>query len=464
VIKYLWLLLLYANFSYADNLVELYGGCSNTVVTQVINANPTNYLTLLNTLQGGDKLKLSAGVYPVGLPIHNFNASQHNCIIIEGPDVGIAEFTARSCCNTVSIKDSSYVVIRNILINGNELFVDAIKAEGNATYAHHITLEYIDIINHGVNQQAVGISTKCPAWNWVVRHNTITDSDGTSAGTGMYFGNSDGEKAFVNSLVEYNLVTNTTGYNMQIKHQNSRQTNLGAPANGTTVIRHNVFSKVQNSSTGGAARPNLLVGHYPINGVGSNDEYHIYGNFFYQNSSVSEGLFQGTGNISFYNNLLYNNYGAGAYVQAHNGSGARSVRYFHNTVVTNGTGLRISNPLSGFQQITLANAVFSPNPLVGGTQSDNFVDSFANGSIYLTNPVVTLPGMNLYPVQNQLTGSVIDVSTINSYTDWNKDFNGDVFDNSYRGAYSGSGNNTGWVLNLAIKSLAEIIFTNGFEL
>ncbi|MBK7696343.1 MAG: hypothetical protein IPI30_19105 [Saprospiraceae bacterium] len=48
------------------------------------------------------------------------------------------------------------------------------KAEGTAgNWAHHVTIEKLNIVNCGVDQQAVGISTKCPAWNWIIRSNII---------------------------------------------------------------------------------------------------------------------------------------------------------------------------------------------------------------------------------------------------------------------------------------------------
>ena len=88
------------------------------------------------------------------------------------------------------------------------------KSERQARYAHHITLENLLIRGHGNNQQTVGISTKCPAWNWVIRGNTII-----GAGTGMYLGDSDGSAPFVAGVIERNLIVDTIGYNLQIKHQ-----------------------------------------------------------------------------------------------------------------------------------------------------------------------------------------------------------------------------------------------------
>ncbi len=72
----------------------------------------------------------------------------------------------------------------NLEIDGaGALQVDAVKAEGNADFAHHITLENLYIHNFAAQQQSVGISTKCPAWGWIVRGNRIE-----GVGTGMYFG------------------------------------------------------------------------------------------------------------------------------------------------------------------------------------------------------------------------------------------------------------------------------------
>ncbi len=91
---------------------------------------------------------------------------------------------------------------------------------------------------------------------------------------------------------------------MEIKHQLNGQRELlpETSVNGKTIIRHNVFTKDETSSTGGNARPNLLVGGFATSGFGSQDYYEIYGNFFYNNPV--EALFQGTGNIMLYQNIF----------------------------------------------------------------------------------------------------------------------------------------------------------------
>ena len=179
----------------------------------------------LKRLRAGDTLLLAAGEYRDGLPVHGLSGAPGRPIIISGPERGPpATFVAQRGRNTVSIVDSHHLVIRNLVLEGNNLPVDAVKAEGQSRWAHHITLENLVIRGHGNNQQTVGISTKCPAWNWVIREVTIV-----GAGTGMYLGNSDGSAPFVAGLIERNLVVDTIGYNLQIKHQLARPDLPGMP-------------------------------------------------------------------------------------------------------------------------------------------------------------------------------------------------------------------------------------------
>ena len=138
-----------------------YGRCEATVPAQTIQANPANYTGLVAALGPGDLLQLAPGTYSSGLSINGLVGEADNCIIIEGPDSGSpAVFTGSNSRNTVSIRDSGYVVVRNLTLDGMGLLGDGVKAEGTASWAHHITLENLHIVNHGNNQQIVGISTK----------------------------------------------------------------------------------------------------------------------------------------------------------------------------------------------------------------------------------------------------------------------------------------------------------------
>ena len=425
------------------------------------NGNPGNYRTLLSSLTAGDTLLLEAGTYTLGLPISNLNGTAANPIIIAGPESGSpAVFEAQACCNTVSIRNSSYIEIRNLEIDGlNMANIDAVKAEGDASWAHHITLENLYIHSHNANQQTVGISTKCPAWDWIIRKNVID-----TAGTGMYLGNSDGSAHFINGLIEGNLIKDTTGYNIQIKHQTgSRPTGLGAPASGTTTIRHNVLSKASGYSTGGSARPNLLVGHWPLSGDGANDVYEIYGNFFYQNPS-GEPLFQGEGNIALYDNLFVNRNGDAIWIQPHNDV-PKLIRVFNNTILADDTGTSTGVYLTGgtpSQQKIIGNAVFADSPIdaPAQTQSDNVTNTYNNAANYLVNPTAAPGLLDLFPLANNLLmGAALDTTTFQAFQDWDRDFNIVQHTGLFRGAYSGQGTNPGWLPKLERKPLGDIRIT-----
>ncbi len=437
------------------------GGCAGMVIERTITATPSNYLGAVAGLEPGDLLQLAAGSYLSGLPITDLHGEPDRCIVIEGPQVGAAVFPGRDCCNTVSIRDSSYLVIRDLELDGQDRLGDGVKAEANSTAAHHITLEDLYIHGHGADQQIVGINTKSPAWNWVIRRNVIE-----AAGTGIYLGDSNGEQEFVNGLIEHNLVVDTRGYNLQIKHQNGRNVGLGMPADAITVIRHNVFSKAKNASGGGNARPNLLLGHWPLSGPGSDDDYLVYGNFFHQNPT-GEALLQAEGNVIVYANLFLNDVGSAVFIQPHNDVPKR-IRVFQNTVVASGTGLQVVGGDPGFEQRLIGNASFAAVPVAGGTQLGNVGDSYAAAAAYLVNPTGVLTGdqnrLDLYPLPGTLGGSALDLSGLESYEDWDLDFNGMPRPGTFRGAYAGEGVNPGWLPALELKpDFIPAIFADDFE-
>src|SRR5690606_1857906 len=191
---------------------------------------------------------------------------------------------------------------------------------------HHITLEGLTIVGHGESQGIIGISTKAPAAFWTIRNNLII-----GAGTGMYLGDSDGSAPFVAGTIEGNVVLDTLGYNLQIKQQKVRPESAGLPAGDqVTVIRGNVFSKANDASDGSWARPNLLLGHLPPVGPGSEDRYRIEGNVFYANPY--EPLFHGEGNVEFVRNLLINPLGAAVAIQRYRGA-PRRIQVTENFIV-----------------------------------------------------------------------------------------------------------------------------------
>jgi len=420
----------------------------------LINANTSNYTTYLNSLVANDTLKLAPGIYTNHLTLNGINGNAGTPIVIMGSGLSTV-FQGNACCNTVSITQCSYLTIRDLKLDGLNLNIDAVKAEGTSgNWAHHITLEYLNIVNYGSSQQNVGISTKCAAWDWIIRKNKII-----GAGTGMYLGNSTGEAPFVNGLIEYNFIANTIGYNIEIKHQLDivRALFAGTAVNGKTTIRHNVFTKDTTSSTGANARPNVLVGGFPLNGFGSTDYYEIYGNFFYNNPV--EALFQGTGNINLYNNIFVNHFDPAGfraiYLTPHNGVSPQNIQVFHNTVWAKNTsgGIRLYNPNNAYQQYCYSNAVFSPQAISNFTNSvDNVTDSYVNAGNYVLAANANINALNLYPQSGQLLSTLTPFTLFMNNIDWSKDFNHGIYDWSYRGAYSGCCVNNGWTLQLDTMS------------
>ena len=338
---------------------------------------PDSYLERLRQLQAGDRLLLQPGQYRDGLKIHGLQGTAGAQIAIQGPASGApAVFLGHENANTVSIKDSAYVSIRNLVLDGQDLPVDAVKAEGRSSWAHHIALEHLFIVNHGNDQQIVGISAQSPAWNWVIRHNVIL-----GAGTGIYLGSSDGRHPFVHGIIEHNLILDTIGYNLQIKHQKLRPTIAELPiADGETIIRGNIFMKGNRSSSGRMARPNVLVGHFPVSGPGMEDRYLIEGNIFLGNPG--ESLFQGEGNITLLRNLFLNPYGNGIAIQPHHAV-PRRIEVGRNFVATQGFALRVRGTDSQFP----ANLYDNETVDMSGPAWDKIDDSKNQAVVHLKQTV-----------------------------------------------------------------------------
>ena len=418
------------------------------VAATVYEASPADYRESLKLLRPGDTLRLAAGEYREGLALKDLAGAPGQPIVIAGPEQGDpVTFIARPEHNTVSIVDSEHVLIRNLVLEGNNLPVDAVKAEGHSTFAHHITLENLTIRGHGNNQQIVGISTKCPAWNWVIRGVTIV-----GAGTGMYFGNSDGTAPFVAGLIERNVVVDSTGYSLQIKHQVARPDLPGMPAGRSmTVIRNNVFAK-PGSRVPEGARPSVLVGHFPRKGRGAEDDYAIYGNFFYQNRN--EALFQGEGNVALYANVFVNDFADGVRIQPHNDVPRRIV-VAYNTIVAKGAGIAVTLKEGNTRhpREVSANAVFAQVPIVAANAFRNLTVPLNDAPKFLTSPFASPPDLDLHPKPNAMSGVSGPTIAGKPWPDWGRDFDGRPRAAGTIGAYGRSAS-PGWRVKVGPKDVA----------
>jgi len=123
-----------------------------------------------------------------------------------------------------------------------------------------------------------------------------------------------------------------------------------------TIIRGNVFAKSSNSSGGELARPNVLLGHFPLEGPGSGDAYLLEGNVFYGNPTQS--LLQAEGNVSVEGNLFLNPTGNGIAIQPHNDV-QRRITIRDNFIATKGFGLRMLGAHPSYAQVVEGNEMYS---------------------------------------------------------------------------------------------------------
>jgi len=316
---------------------------------------------------------------------------------------------------------------------------------------HDIRIDSNLLVGQNGGQQTDGISTKTPTWGWIIRNNQIL-----GAGTGFYFGDSDGTQPFVGGIIENNLIRDTIGYNMQIKDQISIPSIPGMPNGPTsTIIRNNVFIKNDQPSPEGD-RPNLLVGVFPTTGTGSLNMYEIYGNYFFHNHR--EALFQGSGRISLHDNVFVDGpYSYPAVVLRNHNYPLRIALVYNNTVYTPGKGIYFGSRAL-INDAVVGNLVFASNPISGAitNQSGNVVDSIENAPMYINSPSFNLGSMDFYPLPGKCQGPPIDLSSFHTDIDYALDFNGTPKTGAksavvFRGAYAGEGTNPGWPLQEHIK-------------
>jgi len=410
-----------------------------------LDADPTNYTTLLPTLKPGDVLTLSPGTYTKGLNITGLQGTEAMPIVITGP---AAVFEGNSCCNTVEIKNSSYVVVKGITVDGKGLSgVFGVSAkDGLNNVTHHITIEGCTFVGQGASQQTVGISTKTPTWGWVIRRNRIL-----GAGTGMYLGNSNGDFPFIDGIIEENLIKDTIGYNIQIKYQNPWPSVPGIPAQSHTILRNNVFIKNDAPSPDGD-RPNVLVGGFPATGPGSQSMYEIYGNLFYHNPR--ESLLQASGRVSVHDNLFVDASDVAVNLRDHD----LPLKLFHvynNTIYAGKRGVLVGSAADESDAM-IGNLIFADTPISGPitNQKDNMTGAVSEAGMFVAAPSKTLGAMDFYPLPGKATGTPLDLKAFAGEVDYDEDFNGSSKGGfTFRGAYAGEGKNPGWTPTDDIKVL-----------
>jgi hypothetical protein len=420
---------------------------------EVKHATPANYRQLLGTLKAGDTLQLAAGVYERGLPVSDCHGTTEAWITIQGPDSGVAEIRQTQVANCVELRQCSFVALKRLSILGGGpqgipgLF--GISAQGGLKNSvHHILIEDCIISGWNTSQQAVGISTKTPTWDWTIRRNIIRD-----CGTGLYLGNSNGADPFIRGVIENNLVENPIGYCMEIKYQKPRPELPDMPANASrTIIRHNVFIKNDAPSPDGD-RANLLVGGFPNSGPGSGDLYEIHGNFFWHNPR--ESLLQASGRVSIHDNVFAGCPSHAAITLRDHDLPVKLAHIYNNTICSAARGIRIASPAPEGSAVT-GNVIFANEPLSLhksiAAVSENVTGPMTAAEEHLMNPSMVPGEMDFHPKPGRCEGTALDLSAFKTQTAHDVDFDGAAKgDGRFRGAYARPAAASQWRLQGGLK-------------
>ncbi len=411
-------------------------------------ADPRDYLSKLSSLKPGDTLKLKPGDYRRGMKIR-VSGLPGKCITIEALDKKRMPRILSGGSNVIDLYGVKWLKLRYLKVDSQGkrgIFGVALKKEGGPS--HHVVLEGILLVGQYNHQLTVGISTKAPAWNWIIRGNYLD-----KPGTGMYLGNSDGRQPFIGGIIEYNTVIDPIGYGIQIKHQlaGTRNGVKGIPTRADTIIRYNTVVK-RRPKPGFRAEPSMLLGHFPPNGPGKDDRYIVYGNFFYDNPT--ERLLQSDSNLFLYNNVFFNPHGDAISLQKHN-SRPRLVHLFFNTVVAKGMGIGVTAGQKGYKQIVSYNAIFAARPLKLHSQvvkKDNITANYSDADNQLAAPRKQPgQGLDLHPRPGKLKKN-ISWNSLPKLPDYKLDFDRRVRTGQYAGAYTGPADQNAVPLTLKARS------------
>lgn len=416
-------------------------------------ATPATYRKALTELAAGDTLILEAGTYDRGLPLSDCQGTPEAWITLQGPEIGTAEIRQSQSANCAELWQCAYLAIKKLTFQGTGVSGQfGISAKGGLENAvHHVLIEDCVISDFGTSQQAVGISTKTPTWNWIIRRNIVR-----RCGTGLYLGNSNGADPFIHGLIENNLVHDPIGYCMEIKFQNPRPDLPDMPTQpGSTLIRHNVFIKNDAPSPDGD-RPNVLVGGFPDSGPGASDRYEIYGNFFHHNPR--ESLLQASGRVSIHDNVFSDcpDADAAAIRLFRHDLPLKLAHVYHNTIVAAARGIRIAEaPVEG--HAVVGNLIFADAPLMlpkTMTQvRENLTGDIAAAQAHLIAPNADLGALDLTPKSGHVQGAPLDLAAFAQDTHFDLDFTGaPKKNNRHRGAYASPAAGRSWRLSQTLKT------------
>ncbi len=464
-------------------LVLIGGLAGAPALAATIYANPGDSInSKINSMGPGDTLILNPGTYNTAgvtmMLITNKVGRPDAWYTIKAVQPGTVVIKGNSGRNTCEMRNSAYWRFENLVLDGQGLASDGIKATVNTgvpdtDWCHDIVIDGVEMRN----LPNAAVNTQVTVWNLTVRNCWFHD-----VGLAGYLGSPDHVQQIINLVWEHNLVERTYGYGMQVKAQNVRSgLTLGqTPGLEFTSwgwrIKDNVY--MRTSPPASSARPCLLVDAGPASGSGSTDLATIDGNVVLAQTadSTADNAFQLSGNLRVINNILMNCKGSTAIrIGFHDITYPRQVEVINNTVFIDGSSggpcLAVSSLQSGYTQVIANNAFIrgststmavSASVLPGTIVTNNIVrgTGAVAGMTTITAPVdrifastTDVPGTaDFYPV----AGSPLLDAGSNTYASAD-DFNGiarpqgtGVDVGAYERCNEG---NPGWQLAVAAKRL-----------
>ncbi|MDH3728656.1 MAG: right-handed parallel beta-helix repeat-containing protein [Myxococcales bacterium] len=412
-------------------------GHVSTVSAEVFTGGPGDDIeAMISTLQPGDELVLSGGMYTLTERFSLAIAGTENAPIIIRAQDGETPHLHRPNANQniIDIDNAEHVTIRSIEFSGGSAGI-------RISSARHLTIEECEV--HDTGDVAVRANDTGVTYESLrILRNHIHHTNNT--GEGMYLGCNNAGCEVVSSLIEGNYVHHTN--QPSVSQGDGIELKEGSFGN---VIRDNVIHDTNY--------PCILT--YASNGAPNIIERNVMWN-------CGDHGIQSAADAVIRNNIILSANADGIAMQPHQSGSPSSLEVVHNTVLEasgDAISLRgISGPVviannalyaqtgrAFFVNGGTSGLVFEGNSGVGGASDPLVMLSGSLASDFVDASFDGAPPMDLFPALGstlEAAGSAAHV-TIDDFNGTSRDGVADV------GAYAFSAEgNPGWALNAAFKT------------
>ncbi len=318
---------------------------------------------IANSLQPGDELVLSGGVYSqTGRRAVTVQGTPEKPITIraaQGQEPVLTRPASSRRYNNIEFVDCSYLVIRGLHFQGGSSGVRFIRG-------HHVTFEDCEICQTTNNALTMN-SGNCDAF--IIRNNHIHHTglreDGTTEGEGMYIGCHDGSCITTNSLIEGNHIHHLRG--------------VGSGGNDGIEVKYGSYN---NTIRNNVIHDTNITTRYPgIFVYGGGPAVNIVeGNKIW---NAGEGI-QVVSDAVIRNNVIFDCMISGITAGPHAAvPHVRNIRIVNNTIVNHPVGVRMRWSKAA-DMVFANNAVFCPGSTAldaSGTETHKLSANFISGRV-----------------------------------------------------------------------------------